>query len=416
MEESRGPVIAGIDTHKKEHALCVLDGFGRKSFEGFFPADEKGYAELAEAIGEPEDCIVVGIEGTMSYGAGICRFLVERGYSVVEVLSPETKRKKRGVNKDDLKDAERAARTAVAGDHVSTPKSGSGWVESIRPLMSAHRLAVKTSTAATNAVKGLLVTAPEGFKAKYAGMETEDMMRSLSRKRTVGDPVERALHSSLRSFASMWLEAKKHAASLEAEIKEIVEENAPALTALDECGALCAAQLAITAGDNPGRMKSKDAFAALCGVSPVAASSGEVTRHRVNLGGDRLANCALHRIVVTRMRHDERTKAYVEKKRAEGKSKKEIKRCLKRYVANEVYRALMDPKGVPDRQGSRLKEMRKSLGLTQRDVASMLLVSQAKISEIERNGRRYLDLEDRYCRALEMLEKKRSLGDHGNVA
>lgn len=416
MEEERGPVVAGIDTHKKEHALCLLDGWGRKIFEGFFPADEKGYAALAEAIGNPEDCLVVGIEGTMSYGAGICRYLARMDYRVVEVLGPESQRKKKGANKDDLRDAERAARTAIAGDHVSVPKSGSGWVEAVRALMAARRLAVKTSTAATNAVKGLLVTAPEQIKAKYAGMDTENMMKSLSRKSTKEDPLENALCASLRSFARMWIEAREQANALEEEIDNIMNENAPALMAMDGCGAITAAQLAITAGDNPERMKCKDSFAALCGASPVEASSGAVVRHRLNQGGDRQANCALTQIVISRMKNDERTKTYMAKRKADGKTKKEIKRCLKRYVANEVYRILLDPKDVPEWQGSKLAETRKSLGLTQRDAASMLLVSQAKISEIERGGRRYLKLEDQYCEALEKLKAKRFLDEEMDAA
>lgn len=320
MEQARGPVVAGIDTHKKKHALCLLDGWGRKTFESFFSADEKGYAEIAEAIGNPEDCIVVGIEGTMSYGAGVCRYLVEKGYPVVEVLGPESARKKKGANKDDLKDAERAARTAIAGDHVSVPKSGSGWVEGVRALMAARRLAVKTSTAATNAVKALLVTAPEPVKAKYAGMDTESMMKSLSRKRTKEDPIQNALYDSLRSLARMWNEAREQVDALESEIEDLMNENAPALMAMEGCGAVTGAQLAITAGDNPERMKSKSSFAALCGVSPVEASSGEKVRHRLNQGGDRQANCALTQIVLSRMQHDERTKSL----RGEAKGARQV--------------------------------------------------------------------------------------------
>lgn len=416
MENGAMPVIAGIDTHKKKHALVILDGFGRRVSAGFHDADERGYAEIAEAIGKPEGCLVVGIEGTMSYGAGICRYLVARGYNVVEVLSPETKRRKKGVNKDDLKDAERAARSAIAGDHVSVPKSGDGWVESVRALMTARRLSVKTSTAAMNSVKGLLTTAPGPIREKYSELDGEALMRLLSRKRTLSDPVEQAFCSSMRSLASMWLESRKQASAAEEEIRRIVEENAPALIAVEGCGAISAAQLAATAGDNPSRMKSKDAFAALCGVSPVSASSGDVNRHRLNRGGDRQANLALHHIVLSRMKYDERTKAYVDRRTKEGKSKKEIKRCLKRYVANEVYRALMDPKGVPERQGSKLREKRMALGLTQRDVASMLLVPQHKISDIERGGKRHLGLEEQYCKALDALEKKGTLDKKEDAA
>lgn len=403
MSEGRGPVVAGIDTHKKEHALCLLDGWGRKVFEGFFPADESGYAAMAEEIGEPKDCIVVGVECTMSYGAGLCRHLVKKGFRVVEVLHPEKKKRGRGSNKNDLEDAERAARTAVAEKYTSTPKAGDGWVEATRSLMVARKLAVKTSTSAVNAVKALLTSAPERIRAKYSSMGVESMMATLSRKRTKDGTVEESLYAALRSLACMWIESRKQADDAESRIKALVEENAPALIALDGCGALTAATLAIAAGDNPGRMGSKDSFAALCGTSPIEASSGDVKRHRLNQGGNRQANCALHQIVLSRMKHDERTKAYVEKRKAQGKSKREIMRCLKRYVANEAYKALMSPMSVPESQGSRLRELRTSLGLSQADVASMLLVSRAKISEIECGKKRCLRLEGQYCRIIEKL-------------
>lgn len=403
MEESRGLVVAGVDTHKKEHALCLLDGWGRKVFEGFFPANSKGYSEIAEAIGDPEDCIVVGIECTMSYGAGLCRHLTRKGFNVVEVLHPEKKRRRRGSDKSDPEDAERAARAAVAGRYTSTPKSGDGWVKAARCLMASRKLAVKTCTAAVNVAKGLLTSAPEHIRAKYAEMGVESMMASLSRKRVKENCVEDALYASLRSLAGMWLESRKQADEAESRIAELVDENAPALVAIEGCGALTAAALAIAAGDNPERMGGKDSFAALCGTSPVETSSGEVKRHRLNQGGNRQANCALHQIVLSRMKHDERTKAYMEKRKAEGKSSKEVKRCLKRYVANEVYRALMNPLDVPESQGFKLRELRKSLGLSQAEAASMLLTSRTVVSEIECGRKRHLKLEEQYCRALEKL-------------
>lgn len=407
MQNDGRLVVAGIDTHKKEHALCLLDELGRKVFEGFFPADEQGYRELADTIGNPAECLVVGVECTMSYGAGLTRLLTSLGFNVVEVLHPEKKRRRRGSNKNDLEDAERAARTAIAGKHTSVPKAGDGWVEAIRALMVSRRLAVKTSTAAANAAHALMVSAPGRIREKYEGMCTEAMMRSLARKNPSGDIVEENLYASLRQIASMWLESRKQADAALELIEQIMEENAPALTAMEGCGSLTAASLAIAAGDNPERMGSKDSFAALCGASPVEASSGDVKRHRLNQGGNRQANCALHLIVLSRMKHDDRTKAYVARRTAEGKSKKEIIRCLKRYVANEVYRALLNPMKAPEKRGAMIREMRKQLGLSQREAASMLLVSRTAISEIECGKRRFPKMEQAYCDALERLAVNR---------
>lgn len=399
MEGIEGPVIAGLDTHKREHSLCLLDGLGRKVFEGFFPADEKGYESVAEAIGDPGDCVVVGIECTMTYGAGICRHLVSKGYNVVEVLNPEKKgRRRAGEGKDDLGDAERAARAAIAGKHTSTPKAGDGWVEALRCLTVSRKAAVKSSTAAVNAVKSLITSAPEHVRKRFSDMGTKEMMASLSRKRTKSDVVEEGLFASLRSLALMWTECQKQADEAKGRMEELLEENAPALLAIDGCGPMSAAALAIAAGDNPDRMGSKHSFAALCGVSPVAASTAEkaVTRYRLNRGGNRQANCALYHIAISRMKNDERTKAYVTKRRADGKSMKEAQRCLKRYISNEVYRALLNPRDVPEQKGPALRELRTSLGFTQRNVAFLLGVNQACVSNMELGRKRGRELETRY--------------------
>ncbi|MGN0077374.1 MAG: IS110 family transposase [Coriobacteriales bacterium] len=407
MEGVIGPVIAGLDTHKKEHSLCLLDGLGRKVFEGFFPANERGYAAIAEAIGDPQGCIVVGVECTMTYGAGVCRHLVAKGYNVVEVLNPEKKRKRRpGDNKNDLEDAERAARTAIEGKYTSTPKAGDGWVEALRCLTVSRRAAVKASTAAANAVKALLTSAPEHVKKQFSGMGAKEMMTSLSRKRTKKDVVEEGLFASLRSLALMWTECQKQADEAKERMGELLEENAPALLAIEGCGPMSAAALAVAAGDNPDRMGSKHSFAALCGVSPVDASSADVKRHRLNRGGNRQANCALYHIAVSRLKYDERTKAYAAKRKADGKSKKETLRCLKRYISNEVYRALLNPRDVPEQRGPVLRELRISLGLTQREVAPLLNLSQANVSALELGRKRSRALEMRYGELLDNLAKQ----------
>lgn len=226
--------------------------------------------------------------------------------------------------------------------------------------------------------------------------------------------VGRAPLSALRSLALTWIEVSKRADGLEGEMKAILDERAPALLVIEGCTTLIAAQPAIAAGDNPERMRSKGAFAALCGTSPVPASTGDdgnPKRHRLNRGGDRQANRALYQIVKCRLAYDERTGAYMEEKKSEGKTKKEIVRCPKRYVANEAFRALRNPKEVPDWQGSELREVGKSLGLTQCDAASMLMASRTRIGEIERGARRRLRTGREYCEAIRKLASQERRGN-----
>lgn len=404
MDAERRIVVAGVDTHKDAHVLCVLDALGRKILARSFPATAEGYDELAAAIGSPEECLVVGVEGTASYGSGLAKRLAELGYEVREVLRPKREKARRGSQKNDFKDAERAARDAVAGAGASVPKSKDGWVESLRYLMAARTQAVKVSTASINSAKGLLSTAPEPIRAKYAAMRAEAMMSSLARRRCRGDEIEEAIFASLRMLARIWAEAREHADDAEKRIGTILSEHAPALLDAEGCGPISGATLAIAAGDNPDRLKSEASFAALCGVSPVEASSGKVVRHRLNRGGNRQANCAIHRIVVSRMATDDRTRAYVAKRTKEGKSKKEIMRCLKRYVAREVYGILLNPLACADRkENSKLRGIRKSLGLTQAEVASIMMVSTATISRIERGDGVSARLEEQYCKCLETL-------------
>lgn len=410
MQDVASTVYAGVDTHKDKHVLCLLDGLGRKTFVGEFPADAAGYDALAEAIGGPARCAVVGVEGTASFGAGLTARLQGLGYDVVEVLRPKRDKRRRGTDKNDAVDAELAARRAAAGDGTSVPKSRDGWAEAARALSRAREIAVRITTEASNAAKSLVNTAPEPIRAKYSGMGTKGMMRSLSRKRkAAGDVVADALMSSLRAIARTWREQDARASELEGQIAELVRANAPALLEVDGCGPLAAAELAIAAGDNPGRMRSEAAFASLCGACPVEASSGKVVRHRLNRGGNRRANHALHVIVLSRMRHDERTKAYVEKRTRDGKSKREIIRCLKRYVAREVYRALLNPLGSTHAPGGRLRESRLVMGMTQREVAERLDSESIRISEIEREARKHFELRDRYESLLRELDPNADL-------
>ena len=193
-------VIAGVDTHKDVHVLCLLDGLGRKIWSGSFRADPEGYDRLAEAIGDPGSCAVVGVEGTASYGAGLTRRLVELGYNVVEVLRPKRDKARPGEGKSDPLDAERAARKAASGRGCSVPKSQDGWVEAVRQLYVARRLAVATSTSCVACAKSMLTTAPGALRERFRGRERpKDLMPLLARGRKAGDALEESVLASLRS-------------------------------------------------------------------------------------------------------------------------------------------------------------------------------------------------------------------------
>lgn len=402
--EATGKVYAGVDTHKDVHVLCVLDPSGRKVFEGGFAADGPGYDALAEAIGDPGKCAAVGIEGTASYGSGLTRRLAGLGFPVVEVLRPKRGRRRRGEGKGDSADAERAARDAMAGWGASTPKSQDGWVEAARFLLAARRVPVKTSTACANSARALLDSAPESIRGAYRRLGTAQLMARLAEAEAAADDApEASALASLQMLSLTWADAKRRAGQAEEAIGALVREHAPALLDMYGCGAISAAELAVAAGDNPERLKSEASFAALCGASPVEASSGKVVRHRLNRGGNRRANCALHRIALCRLKGDGRTVAYAERRAAEQKSPREIARCLKRFIAREAYRALLHPLEVRKREGPALREARLALGLTQAAAAKLLGVPSARISEVERCARNMPDLERRYGELLRSM-------------
>lgn len=392
METNVKTVIAGVDTHKDSHVLCILDILGKKIYEGVFPASKSGYQKLAEAIGDPSHCQVVGIEGTCSFGAGLTMYLIDSGFEVVEVLRPKRDRRRRGSQKNDFIDAERAARAAIARNGVSIPKSRDGWAETARPALRSREILVHTQTKIMNAAKSLINTAPEEIRTKYVKLNGVKLMKALKRRRPVSGKTDiDMLMMSLSSLAGIWLDAEEKAAELEFYIEQIVREKAPAVLEIAGCGALSAVELGLAAGDNPNRMNSEASFAMLCGASPIEASSGRSVRHRLNRGGNRQANRALHSIVLSRMRSDERTSNYIAKRISEGKSKREAMRCLKRYVAREVYRALRSPMETRYASGPSLAAKRKSFGLLQRDVADKLGVASEVISSIETERAKHLE-------------------------
>jgi transposase len=344
-DTTEGGVILGVDTHLHFHVGVAVDHLGRRLGEASVPTTANGYEKLlrwAEGFG-PLRC--AGVEGTSSYGAGLARHLRARGIEVLEVERPEHRRRgsRRILQKSDPSDAERAARAVLAGEASGEPKSGEGRVEMIRALRAVRRSAVKARTQAANQLQSLLVTAPEELRHRLRGLPTKDLVSVAARFRLGDDPrdVPTATKFALRSVARRYETLSEEIAELETHLERLVAQAAPELVSLPGIGTDNAATLLIVAGDNPKRLGSETSFASLCGVAPIEASSGKVVRHRLNRGGNREANRALYMICLSRMRRDLRTQDYVARRTAEGKSKREIIRCLKRYIAREVYRVLI---------------------------------------------------------------------------
>ena len=330
-------VIIGVDTHKDWHVAVAIDGRGVRLGEKHVPVATFGYGELERWSCDLGQIHAFGIEGIGSYGAGLARFLANRGYSVLEVNRPDRSvRYRKG--KSDPTDAEMAARSVLAGVADATPKSGEGEVEMIRMLKSTKNSAVKARTQAVNQMKALVLTAPAGLRETLDGLTTSALVKRCGAFRPSSpDSPTAAAKYALRSLARRYRQLSKEIQDLKAELERLIQAMAPSLVEVFGVGPDTAAALLIAAGSNPDRLSSEAAFASLCGVSPVPASSGKTNRHRLNRGGDRQANAALYRIVVVRLGHDLRTQAYLRRRTTEGMTKIEVIRCLKRYVAREVY-------------------------------------------------------------------------------
>jgi transposase len=340
-------VTIGVDTHKDLHVAAARDQLGRRLGTTMAPATSGGYAELlawAHALGEVQ---AWGVEGTGSYGAGLARFLRCHRQRVLEVNRPDrATRRRRG--KSDPVDADAAARTVQAGEATGVPKAQDGVVEMLRALRVARQTAVKARTQAINAIKALLVTAPSELREQLDGLATPKLVGAAAALEpgTLTTPTA-ATMLALRGLAQRYQHLDAEISLLTSRLDQLTTQTAPALRELLGVGPDSAAALLIAAGDNPGRLRSEAAFAALCGASPVEASSGKTRRHRLNRGGDRQANAALHRVVIVRLRWHQPTRDYVARRTAEGKTKKEILRCLKRYVAREVFAVLPQPGEQP---------------------------------------------------------------------
>jgi transposase len=343
MTSSGLDVFGGVDTHGRTHHAAVVDGAGRLLGDAEFAATAAGYVALLAWLAGFGRLVKIGVEGTGTYGAGLARYLAHQGAEVVEVDRPDRKTRRRQGKSDPI-DAIAAARAVLAGTATGAPKTRSGPVEAIRALRVARRGAVKARTAARNQLHGLLVSAPEPLRANLAALSTSELVARCAGLRI--DPVRlleptMATKAALRAIARRVQALEEEITVADARLRPATAAVAPRTAALFGAGPDVAGQLLVTAGDNPERLRSEAALAHLTGISPLPASSGRTDRHRLNRGGDRAANAAIHRIVLCRMRYHAPTRAYVARRTAQGLSKKEIMRCLKRYVVREVHTALL---------------------------------------------------------------------------
>ncbi len=341
VEDSMPIVTGGVDTHLEVHVAAALNEIGGLLGVESFEATGAGELLLLSWLRSFGTVALVGVEGTGSYGAGLARLLASSEVEVVEVDRPNRQLRRRQGKTDEL-DAVEAARAAQGGRALGQAKSRNGNVEAIRTLVVARRSGQSTKVKTLNQMRHLGFTAPDPLRERLSGLTVDDLTNECAsmRPRHNVDPVVFATKTSLRILGRRVKGINNEMIELDALLKSLVTETAPELLTLHGVGIQTAAILLVAAGDNPQRLKSEASWAHLCGVSPIQASSGKVTRHRLNRGGDRQANHALWRIAITRMRNDPRTRIYVERRTAEGKTKREILRILKRYIAREVYKYL----------------------------------------------------------------------------
>lgn len=337
-------VVVGVDTHSDVHVAVAIDALGRRLGQLSVPTTLQGSQRLeawAAGLGEVG---AFGVEGTGSWGANLTRFLLARGYRVLEVNRPDrSTRRRRG--KSDPIDAEAAARAVLAGTVTAIPKAGDGHVEMIRSLHLVRRSAQKARRQAANQLHALVVTAPDELRDQLRGLTVDKLVAlALTWRPGAASTATSVSKLALRSLARRYQHLDAEAAELDRHLTRLINQTAPELLAVKGLGPHTTAALLIAAGDNPHRLRSESAFAHLCGAAPVPASSGRTIRYRLNRGGDRQANYALYILVVSRMAWDPATRAYVARRTTEGKTKKEIIRCLKRLVAREIYKLLTQPR------------------------------------------------------------------------
>jgi transposase len=343
MKHQETLVVGGVDAHADSHHAAALDERGVLLGTEGFATTMDGYGELFGWLSSFGKLAVVAVESTGCYAAGLVRYLRSRGVPVLEVNEPHAHARRR-LGKSDPIDAEQAARVALSGKAEAIPKRTDGIVESIRQLRLARQSAVKARSAAMVQLRDLIVTAPQPLREQLSEPKTIRGKANLCRRlRPAMEELELPSQSArlaLRSLARRIQTLDEEIAALDKQLERLVRNAAPRTTALLGISTGHAGQLLVSAGQNIERLRGESSFAALCGAGPIPASSGKTSRHRLNYGGDRDANRALHLIAVCRLRYCPRTRAYAKRRSAQGKTKPEIIRCLKRYIARQTYRTL----------------------------------------------------------------------------
>ena len=332
-----GEVILGVDTHTDTHTAALVDLLGRTLATLTVPASARGHRAMLCWARRRGQLRCAGVEGTGSYGAGLARFLALEGVEVIEVTRA-ARHGRRHLGKSDSRDAEAAAAVVLTGHARAIPKPRNGIVESIRVLRHTRASAVKSRTQAALQLRNLIITAPDQVREPLIGLTTKQAVARCARLRLSGRlDATSATRKALRTLARRWLTLDAEVRELDRDLKQLTARAAPRLLGQPGIGPETAAKLLIVAGDNPDRLRSDAALAALCGASPVEASSGKTRRHRLNRGGDRQGNTALWTIATNRMLHHPETRAYVGRRTEQGLGTREIRRCLMRHLARRLY-------------------------------------------------------------------------------
>ncbi len=381
MANNSAIVFGRVDTHRDTHVAAVVDERGKILETAPFDVTTKGYAQLRRWMESFGALATVGVEGTGSYGAGLTRYLRECDVEVVDVNRPNRQmRRRRG--KSDTVDAEAAARAALNGEATVVPKDHDDSIESIRVLRVAFCSARNTRTRLALQIRDLIVTAPSELRESLP-LRTKDRVARCAGfgPKDPRDPLE-ATRLALRSLSRRYQDPSQEMNDLSKILDQLTKEANPALRAAKGVGVDVAATLLVAAGSNCQRLRSEAAFAAMCGVAPIEASSGQTNRHRLSRSGNRQANNALWRIAMVRMTTDEETKIYLARRTAEGKTKRDVTRCLKRHIAREVFWLLQNP--AYEEIGPHLRNARQCAHISLQMVSDDLQVWPIKVSRIQR--------------------------------
>lgn len=404
MNHQQRVVYGGVDTHQDVHVAAVIDEIGTLLATKSFPTSPLGLKGLHRWLTRHGRVVKVGVEGTGSYGLGLQRVLADAGLEVVEVNRPN-RQLRRAKGKSDTVDAESAARAVLAGHATAVPKAHDGIVEAIRVVQVAHTSTRQALQKVDGRIRSLTITAPETLRVEFTGLSVHARAELASRLRPGTDHAEvtTATKVALRTLGRQRQLLAADLKSLAAELEQLTTQANPGLRQVPGVGPIVAATLLTTAGDNPERMTSEAAFAALCGVSPVSASSGKTVAVRLNRGGHRQANSALFRIAVVRMsQQDPATMNYVARRTTEGKSNKAILRCLKRAIARQIYRHLVNPQ--PAVRTDDLRARRQAIHQPLRVVADGINAPVMAVSRLERGTNHDAELATAYRNWLQQQE------------